>query len=81
MLIGIHVVVDHVLTWTMRYKGSPLYLHKMMKPRAVKLKAHIQNYEELQQLITNLQASHVCVFKSMDVVLHAHAIPSIGTLT
>ena len=69
----------------MRYKGAPLHLPKMMKPRAVELKAHIQsqiyNYEELSQLITSLHDSHACVFKSMDVVMRAHVIPSIGTLT
>ena len=31
-LTDIHVIVDHVQTWIMRYKGVPLYLHKMMKP-------------------------------------------------
>ena len=56
-----------------------------MKPRAVKLKAciwsQIQNYEELPQLITSFRASHARVFRSMDVFVCAHEIPSIGTLT
>lgn len=69
----------------MRYKGDLLYFPKMMKPRVVEMKARIQsqiwNYEDLSQLITSLQASHACVFKIMDVVVHAHVIPSIGTLT
>lgn len=57
----------------------------MMNPIGVELKAHIRiqihNYEELSQLITTLQDSHAWVFRSMDVVVHAHVIPSIGTLT
>lgn len=56
-----------------------------MKPRVVELRAHIkskiQNYEEHLQLITSLQASHAWVFRSMDVVVHAHMIPYIGTFT
>jgi len=56
----------------------------MMKPKAVELKAHIwcqiQNHEELQQLITSLHASHARVFKSMDVIVYTHVIPSIGTI-
>ena len=59
---NVHVVVDYMQTWTMRYKGAPLHLPKMMKPKVVKLKAHIRsqiwNYEYLPQLITSLQASH-----------------------
>lgn len=69
----------------MRYKGAPLNLPKMMKPRVVELKAciwgQIRNYEDLLQLITSLQASHAWLFRSMDVFVHAHAIPSIVTLT
>ena len=69
----------------MRYKGPPLHLPKMMKPRAVKLKEHIWsqiwNYEDLPQLLTSLLASHARVFMSMDVVVCTHAIPSIGILT
>jgi len=57
----------------------------MMKPREVEIKEHIwsqiQNYEDLPQLITSIPASHACVFKSMDVVVRIHAIPSIGNLT
>ena len=82
---NVHVVVNYMQTWMMRSKGAPLHFPKMMNPRAIELKAHIwcqiQNYEELPQLITSLQASHACVFKSMDVVVHTHAIPSIGNLT
>jgi len=84
-MTNLHAVVDYMQEWTMRYKGAPLHLPKMMKFSAVELKAHIQshfqNYEELSQLITSIQASHACVFKSMDVVVHTHAIPYIGTLT
>ena len=47
----IHTVVNHMQIWTMRYKGAPLHLPKMMKPKEVVLKApiqsQIQNYEEL----------------------------------
>lgn len=85
ILSNLHIVVDRMQTWTMRYKESLLHYPKMMNPMAVELKAHfqsqIQNYEELPQLITSLQASHAWVFRSMDVVVHTHAIPSIGTLT
>ena len=80
-----HATVDYMQTWKMRYKGASLHLPKMMNPREVELKARIlsqiQNYEELPQLVTSLQASRASVFKSMDVVVCAHAIPSIGTLT
>lgn len=69
----------------MRYKEAPLHLPKMMKPRVVELKvcihSYIWSYEELPQLITNIEASHALVCKIMDVVLYAHKIPSIGTLT
>lgn len=30
-LTSIYVVVDHIQTWKMRYKGAPLHLQKMMK--------------------------------------------------
>ena len=57
----------------------------MMKPKVVELKVRIQsqirNYEELSQFITCLQASHAWVFGSMDDIVCAHEIPSIGTLT
>ena len=63
ILSNVHVVVDYMQTWMMRYKGAPLHLPKMMKPGAVDLKARIwsqiQNYEELPQLITSIQA-HKC---------------------
>ena len=69
----------------MRCKRALLHLPKMMRVNAVELKARIQsqirNYEELLQFITRIQASHARVFKSMDVVVCAHVIPSIGTLT
>jgi len=85
ILSNVHVDVDYMQTLTMRYKGAPLHLHKIMKPRVVKLKARIQsqiqNYEDLPQLITSLQASRAWVFRSMDVVVRTHMIPSIGTLT
>ena len=29
-LIDIHATIDYVHTWTMRYKGGLLHLHKMM---------------------------------------------------
>lgn len=85
ILSNLHTSIDHMQTWTMKYKGAPLHFPKMMKPMEVELKACIwsqtQNYEELQQLITSLQASHARVFRSMDVVVYKHAIPSIGKLT
>ena len=69
----------------MRYTGAPLHLPNKMKPRAVELKAHIwsqeQNYEELSELITSREASHACVFKSMDLMVHVDVILSIRTLT
>ena len=81
----IHTIVDHMQIWTMRYKGAPLNFPKMMKPKAVDLKvrirSQIQNYEELPQLITSLQASHAQVFRSMDVIVHMHVIPSIDIVT
>jgi len=79
------LLFDYMQTWTMRYKGALLHFPKMIKPRAVELEAHIQsqiwNNEELRHLITSLQYSHARVFNNMDVVVHAHVIPSIGTLT
>lgn len=42
VLADIRTVVDHMQIWKMRYKEAPLYLQKMMKPKAVELKAHIQ---------------------------------------
>ena len=62
-----------------------MHLPKMKKLMVVELKeqiqSHIWNYEELSQLITSLQGSHAQVFMSMDVIVHMHAIPFIGTLT
>jgi len=85
ILLNVHVVIDYMQTWTMSYKGALLHLPRMMKPIAVELKAcirsQIRNYEDLVQLITGIQASHARVFKSMDVVVCAHAIPYIGNLT
>ena len=83
ILLDLHTSVDHMEIWTMRYKGCPFHFPKMMKPKGVELKAHIwsqiQNYEELLQFITSLKASHARVFRSMDVIMHVHAIPFIGT--
>jgi len=85
ILMNFHAVVDDMQTWTMKYKGSPLHFPKMMRVNAVELKAHtwsqIQNYEELSQFITSIQASQARVFKSLDVVVRTHVIPSLGTLT
>jgi len=48
---NVHNVLDYMQTWTMICKGSPLHLPKMMKPKMVELKAHIQsqiwNYDDL----------------------------------
>jgi len=33
ILLNVHDVVDYMKTWTMRYKGPPLHLPKMMKPK------------------------------------------------
>lgn len=56
-----------------------------MNPKVLELKAciwsQIWNYAELLQLIANLKASHARVFRSMDVIVSTHAIPSISTLT
>jgi len=69
----------------MRYKGAPFHLPKVMKLKVVELKAgiwsQIQKYEEPPQCMTSLQASHVGVFRSMDIIMCMHVIPSIGTLT
>ena len=58
ILSDLHTVVDRMKTWTMRYKGSPLHLLKLMKPKAVELKecisSQICNYEELPQLVSSL---------------------------
>lgn len=69
----------------MKYKGAPLHLPKMTMANAVEMQARIwsqiQNYEDLPQLITGIHVSHARVFKSMQVVVHTHPIPSLGTLT
>jgi len=66
-------------------QGNPTLLAKDDEGHAVKLQkciqSQIRNYEDLLQLITRIQASHAQVFKSMDLIVHAHAIPSLGTLT
>lgn len=41
ILPNVHVVVYYMQTWVMRHKGPLLHLPKMMKPRAVELKACI----------------------------------------
>lgn len=83
--MNLHAIVDYMQTWTTRYKGAPLHLPEMMKANTIELKAHIQsqiwNYEELPHLINSTQASHARVFKSMDVVVRTHLMPSIVTLT
>ena len=43
ILKNIHIVVDNMRTWMMKYKGDPLHLPKMMKANAVKLQAHISS--------------------------------------
>ena len=43
ILSKLHAVVDYMQTWAMRYKGAPLHLLKMMKPKAVELKARIRS--------------------------------------
>ena len=79
--------VGEVLVSSQEAFSAPFsdHLSKMMKPRAVELKAciwsQIRNYEELPKLITSLHASHARVFRIMDVVMRAHVITSIGTLT
>jgi len=85
ILKEIHGDVDNMQAWMMKYKGAPLHLPNMMKANVVELQARtrsqIQNYEDLPQLITSIQDSHAQVFKSMDVIVHTHVIPSLGTLT
>ena len=48
ILKNIHVAVDNMRAWMMKYKGVPLHLPKMMKSNAVELQARIwsqiQNY-------------------------------------
>lgn len=78
--MNLHVVFDGMQMWRMKYKGTQLHFPKMMRTNAFELKSHIWNYEELPQLITTIQASHALVFKTMDVVVCTHVIPSIGNL-
>jgi len=66
-------------------QGSPTYLQNIMKPQAELDKALIhmliQNYEHLPLLITRIEASYAQLFKSLDVIVRTHKIPSIRTLT
>lgn len=39
-MTNIHAAINDIQTWTMKYKGAPLHLAKMMRPNAVELKAH-----------------------------------------
>lgn len=84
-LADIHIAVDQVQTWTMRYKGAPLHLHKMMKPHVELDKACIQiqiwNYEELPPLITSIEASYARLQRSLDVMVRMYGTPSIGMFT
>jgi len=41
ILMNVHVVVDDMQTWTMKYKGARLHFPKMMRVNEVKLKARI----------------------------------------
>lgn len=81
----IHTFIVHVQEWKMRYKGAPLYFHKMMKLQVELDKAWIQmlvkNYEHLPLLITNLESSQAQLYMSLYVIVKTHWIPSIGTLT
>ena len=43
ILSNMHASIDYMQMWAIRYKGAPLHLSKMMKPRAVELKARIQS--------------------------------------
>ena len=60
-LKDIHATIMHVQEWTMRYKGTSLYLHNIMKPQAELDKAEIlmlvRDYEQLPLLITSIEAS------------------------
>jgi len=85
ILNNIHVTLDNMQAWMMKYKGALVHLPKMTRANAVELQAHIRsqiwNYEDLPQLLTSIHASHAWVFKIRDVVVHIHAIPSLWTLT
>jgi len=69
----------------MRYKGPPHYLHNKMKLEAELDKTQIQmlfwNYEHLPPLITSIEDSYERFFKSLDLIVQMHKIPSIRTLT
>lgn len=41
IFMNMHVAIDDMQTWTMKYKEAPLHLPKMMRVNAVKLKARI----------------------------------------
>jgi len=43
IMLKIHVVFDDMQAWTMKYKGAPLHLPKMMRPNAIELKARLQS--------------------------------------
>lgn len=75
----------HVQEWKMRYKGASFYLQKIMKPQVDldKAQSHmlIWNYEKLHLLITKIEAAYERLFKSLDVIVRTHTVPSSGTLT
>lgn len=80
-LQNIHVVIAHVQELTMRYKGAPLYLHKMMKSYSELDKEQIwmliRNYEKLPSLITGIEASYSWLFRIFDVIVRTLNISSI----
>lgn len=80
-----NIHLDHVQTWTMRYKGAPPHLHKMMNLKVeldkACIRSQIQNYEELSPLITSIEALYAQLYKSLDVVVRKYGTPSIGRLT
>jgi len=41
ILMNLHVVVDDMQTWMMKYKGDPFHLPKRIRINAIELKAHI----------------------------------------
>lgn len=43
ILSNLHIAIDCMQTWTVRYKGAPLHFPKLMKPKAVELKARIMS--------------------------------------
>ena len=81
---GIDASIAHVQEWIMRYKRAPLYLHNMMKLQAKLEKARIhmliQNYKKLTPFITNIKASYAWFYKTLEVMVRTHRIPSIGSL-